>query len=418
MPLHPPVLRRASSVLAGLLAATLFTVPVAEAEELKEREEKVRTKIRRANADLAHSSSEARKAGLRLEAARADLAVARGEMAEVREELAVARRRDEREAADLANAQADLAEAKDALETGEGAAEREREETVDAVVETLQGGDPSLQIFSSLLEADGSADLVRLTEARNVIFANESREYDEMRAAEVLLGVRRQEVAAARDEAAVRREAAAAALEEVRILRDRARQAKAQLRDRVLDRRSARRDAAVARARDARLLERLKIEERRIQARIAAAARRAAQRRPSARHQQQAGGFLRPTAGYISSPFGYRRHPIYGYYGLHDGVDIAAPCGTAVYAPLGGRVLSRYYSDVYGNRLFVGLGFVNGRYLTAVYNHLDQSTVQRGSSVNRGQVVGTVGNTGWSTGCHLHFTLLAGGRAVDPESFF
>ena len=417
MPLHPPVVRRASSVLAGLLAATLFTVPVAEAEELKEREEKVRTKIRRANADLAHSSAQARKAGLRLEAARADLAVARGEMAEVREELALARRRDEREAADLASAQADLAEAEDALETGEDAAEREREEMVDAVVETVQGGDLSLQIFTSLLEADGSADLIRLTEARNVIFANESREYDEMRAAEVLLEVKRQGVTAARDEAAVRREAAAAALAEVRTLRDRAQRVKAQIRDRVQDQRSARRQAAAARARDARLLERLKIEERRIQTRIAAAARRAAQRRPSLRHQRPA-GFLRPTSGYISSPFGYRRHPIYGYYSLHNGVDIAAPCGTAVIAPLGGRVLSRYYSDIYGNRLFVGLGIVNGRYLTAVYNHLAQSTVQRGSMVNRGQVVGTVGNTGWSTGCHLHFTLLAGGRAVDPESFF
>lgn len=418
MPLHPPVLRRASSVLAGLLTATLLTVPVAEAEEPKERAEKVRTKIRRANADLTHSSSRARKAGLRLEAARADLAVARGELVEVREELVVARRRDEREAVDLAKAESDLTEAEYALETGEVAAEREREEMVDVVVETLQGGDPNLQIFTLLLEAESSADLVRLTEARNIIVANESREYDEMRAAEVLLEVKRQEVTVARDEAVVRREAAAAALDEVRTLRGRTQRVKAQMRDRVLEQRSARRRAAVAKARDARLLARLKAEERRIQARIAAAAKRAAQRRPSSRHKMSGAGFLRPTTGYISSPFGYRRHPIYGYYGLHDGVDIAAPCGTAVYAPLGGRVLSRYYSDVYGNRLFVGLGVVNGRYLTAVYNHLARSTVQRGSTVDRGQLLGAVGDTGWSTGCHLHFTLLAGGRAVDPESFF
>jgi murein DD-endopeptidase MepM/ murein hydrolase activator NlpD len=174
------------------------------------------------------------------------------------------------------------------------------------------------------------------------------------------------------------------------------------------------------------MLRQLKLEERKIKARIAAAARRAAaaarrtaNKHPAAGSQSSGGaGFLRPSSGYISSPFGYRRHPIYGYYGLHDGVDIAAPCGTTVRAPLNGRVLSRYYSDVYGNRLFIGLGIVNGRYLTAVYNHLAQSSVARGSSVRRGQSVGMVGDTGWSTGCHLHFTVLAGGRAVDPEPFF
>ena len=416
--LRQPALRRLAPVLAGLLVVTLFALPVAEADELKDREREVREKIHRASSHLAYSSSTARRARLRLETARAALADARAKAAEIRQELVAARQRDARMAVQLADAEARVAGAEDAAKAGQLAVEDQREEVVDTAVETLQGGDPRLHAFASFLQSDAPADFVRLAEARDVILANESWEYGELQAAEVLLQVKQQEVESSRDAVGLRRLAAAETLEEVRVLRRRAQRAQAEIRDRVLDRRETRRKAAAAAARDARLLRRLRMEERRIKIRIAAAARRAAQRHASSTRGLSGAGFMRPTAGYISSPFGYRRHPIYKYYGLHDGVDIAAPCGTAVYAPLSGRVLSRYYSDVYGNRLFVGLGFVKGRYLTAVYNHLARSTVQRGSAVRRGQVVGMVGNTGWSTGCHLHFTVLAGGRPVDPESFF
>ena len=92
-------------------------------------------------------------------------------------------------------------------------------------------------------------------------------------------------------------------------------------------------------------------------------ARRAATTAPT-------GGFLdRPGARLVTSPFGYRTHPIYGYCGLHDGTDFGAACGEPLYAAAGGTVIARYYSSVYGNRLYRRLGMVNGKNLTVVYNH-------------------------------------------------
>ena len=82
-----------------------------------------------------------------------------------------------------------------------------------------------------------------------------------------------------------------------------------------------------------------------------------------------------------------------------------------------GTVLSRYWSDVYGNRLYLDVGKVNGHNLTVVYNHATSYRVNVGYHVTRGEIVGYVGSTGWSTGCHLHFTVLLDGNPVDPMHY-
>ena len=64
-------------------------------------------------------------------------------------------------------------------------------------------------------------------------------------------------------------------------------------------------------------------------------------------------------------------------------------------------MISEYYSSVWGNRLFLNLGLVNGKNVTVIYNHLSRYRIHVGQRVSRGQVVGYVGTTGWSTGCHL-----------------
>lgn len=417
-PFPRAAIRRSSAACAlSVVMISLLAGPVATADELKDRERGVRQSIKRANADLAHSSKRSRLASRRLETARVELREARAELVTARQRLIAARQRDAQMRGKLATAESRLAESEQLLDAGQSAVEVQRADVVDTIVETVQEGDPRLRAFASLLNSEDPADLIRLNEARDVMLATETRAYDELKAAQVLLQVNQAKVESARDEVALRRKSAAENLDAMRELHVRTKRASAQVRDRVLTRRVASRQAVTARQRDARLLRKLKSEERRIKARIAAAARRA-ERRQAGRHRLPAAGFLRPTAGYVSSPFGYRTHPIYGYRSLHNGVDIAAPCGTPVYAMSSGRVLSRYYSGVYGNRLFVGLGVVNGRYMTAVYNHMARSTVRRGSRVARGQLVGYVGDTGWSTGCHLHLTLLAGGRPVDPENYY
>ncbi|MGH3308008.1 MAG: M23 family metallopeptidase, partial [Nocardioides sp.] len=175
-------------------------------------------------------------------------------------------------------------------------------------------------------------------------------------------------------------------------------------------------EAARARRHDMRELRELRREEARIKQLILAQARKAARSRGG--FNGASGGFLdRPVPGIVTSPFGYRRHPIYGYWGLHDGIDFRAGCGQPLYASASGRVITRYYSSSYGNRLYLGVGMVNGKFITVVYNHLSGYRVGTGQNVGRGEVIGYAGTTGWSTACHLHFTVLANGQPVNPNNY-
>jgi murein DD-endopeptidase MepM/ murein hydrolase activator NlpD len=162
------------------------------------------------------------------------------------------------------------------------------------------------------------------------------------------------------------------------------------------------------------VLRELREREARIKQQILAAARE-----ESNTFSGATGGFLNyPVNGSVTSPFGMRQHPIYGYWGLHDGTDFGAACGAPLLASAQGTVVETYYDEVYGNRLYLNVGRVNGANLTLVYNHMTSYRAGEGDRVGRGQVVGTVGSTGWSTGCHLHFTVLRNGEPVDPMTYF
>jgi murein DD-endopeptidase MepM/ murein hydrolase activator NlpD len=124
-----------------------------------------------------------------------------------------------------------------------------------------------------------------------------------------------------------------------------------------------------------------------------------------------------PGPGYITSPYGWRIHPIYHYWGLHDGTDFHAPCGTPERAADGGKVISEYYSSVWGNRLYLDLGNINGHNFTVIYNHIERYRIHTGASVTRGETLAFAGTTGWSTGCHLHFTVMRDGVAVNPMDY-
>ncbi|MFC6151707.1 MULTISPECIES: M23 family metallopeptidase [Mumia] len=121
-------------------------------------------------------------------------------------------------------------------------------------------------------------------------------------------------------------------------------------------------------------------------------------------------GFVVPVDAPISSPFGMRIHPITGELRLHDGTDLAAACGTPVGSAAAGRVVAVTYVPAYGNRVVVE----HGGGLVTSYNHLAAASVPTGAVVGAGSVVGTVGSTGLSTGCHLHWMALEHGRPIDP----
>lgn len=116
-------------------------------------------------------------------------------------------------------------------------------------------------------------------------------------------------------------------------------------------------------------------------------------------------------SGKISSPFGERVHPITGKKTFHDGVDIAIPTGTRLYSAVTGQVVKAYYSDSGGNMVTVRTE--SGWEVT--YMHMDSISVSEGQTVFKGQFVGCSGNTGNSTGPHLHIRVHdADGRKINP----
>jgi murein DD-endopeptidase MepM/ murein hydrolase activator NlpD len=124
------------------------------------------------------------------------------------------------------------------------------------------------------------------------------------------------------------------------------------------------------------------------------------------------GTLRRPVGGPITSPFGPRVHPVTGVRKLHDGTDFGVPCGAPVRAAGDGIVVSRRFSGAYGNRVVVR----HAGGLETSYNHLASQSVSAGQRVKTSTIVGRVGSTGLSTGCHLHFMTRRGGRLVDPMS--
>jgi murein DD-endopeptidase MepM/ murein hydrolase activator NlpD len=104
----------------------------------------------------------------------------------------------------------------------------------------------------------------------------------------------------------------------------------------------------------------------------------------------------------ISSPFGWRVHPIFGGVRMHTGTDIAAPAGTPVVATYSGRVTVADFVGGYG--LTVVLRH-DDRTIETIYGHLSEIFVRPGDTIQQGEVIGRVGSTGNSTGPHLHFEL-------------
>ena len=129
------------------------------------------------------------------------------------------------------------------------------------------------------------------------------------------------------------------------------------------------------------------------------------------------GIFQMPVSGYeITSSFGYRMHPVYGYEKLHNGTDWGVPCGVGQGAIGAGVVSDAGYDSGGGNYVNVNHGMVGGSSYVSEYLHLSEISVGVGQSVGAGQVVGLTGTTGSSTGCHLHLTIYQDGAPIDPLS--
>ena len=128
------------------------------------------------------------------------------------------------------------------------------------------------------------------------------------------------------------------------------------------------------------------------------------------------GMFKWPAPSYtrISSPFGWRTHPVYGDKRFHNGVDMAAPGGSPILAAYDGTVAAAGYSSTMGNYIYLN----HGSGLVTIYMHASALYVKAGQNVSKGDKIAAVGTTGTSTGNHLHFGVRLNGSYVDPMGYF
>lgn len=124
------------------------------------------------------------------------------------------------------------------------------------------------------------------------------------------------------------------------------------------------------------------------------------------------GSMIWPVSGHISCEYGYRYCPYHGYE-LHTGIDIAVGTGTSVKAASSGVVRQAYYNSSYGNMVLID----NGGGIYTLYAHNSSLLVSAGQKVSQGQVIARSGNTGNSTGPHVHFEVRVNGQYVNPRNY-
>ena len=130
-----------------------------------------------------------------------------------------------------------------------------------------------------------------------------------------------------------------------------------------------------------------------------------------------ASGFVKPIQGRITSPFGWRTHPIFNSKSFHSGVDIGGPNLGAIRASNSGKVIYSGWYGGYGKVVIVEHGIINGKPITTLYAHMNSTAVSNGQRVQKGQVLGYEGTTGYSTGPHCHFEVRVNGQPNNPLNY-
>jgi murein DD-endopeptidase MepM/ murein hydrolase activator NlpD len=120
-----------------------------------------------------------------------------------------------------------------------------------------------------------------------------------------------------------------------------------------------------------------------------------------------------PVEAGITSSFGWRRHPVTGVRALHSGVDIGSPVGTVIRATADGEVTAAGWDGGYGLRVVIDHGYD----IETLYGHCSKVEVKVGQRVQRGDVIARVGDTGVSTGPHVHYEVRINGKPTDPAPY-
>jgi murein DD-endopeptidase MepM/ murein hydrolase activator NlpD len=375
----------AASSLAASLAIpfTGVTAPLqkriekkrAQVGKVKHREGVLTSTISGYNTRISGLQGEIRGTSQRLTRVQGDLTRQQAELARVRDRLEVARDRLERVRSELETARAVLSQ---------------------RLVEIYKSDDPDS--LTVVLEADGFEDLLERAEYLDRISDQDAEVTDRVRRLRVKVKRQTDQLAVLED----REEGATLAITQQRdslvSSRNRLVAARGELAGARAQRQSALSKVRATRVHLEKDLDSLEAESARVQARLSGG---------GGPIRRGSGRFIIPTSGSFTSPFGQR------WGRLHAGVDIAAPVGTPIRAADSGRVAIAGPTGGYGNYTCIQ----HGGNISTCYGHQSRIGVSVGASVRQGQVIGAVGNTGNSTGPHLHFEVRVGGSPVNPMGY-
>ena len=418
-------------------AFTLMSPPVAAvATDPKDQKRKVDREIAQLREQLHETSSDLASAYLALRTTQAALPAAKAKLDKATAALAKADQRNDEMAVALQVARANEARAVDALVKTDADIADTRSRVAHFAAQMYQ--DQGMGQLSVALSATSPDDFATKIAMADTVMSVQNKSLDRLSTVQAAATAQKAHVEALRRDVARAKVAAEKALKAATAARAQASAAKIQL-DRLAAQQA--RQAAQVKARKAAEQTRLtgmQAESNRLKKVLAARARaakiaaararakreaaaRAAARRAKKRYvpppPERSGGYLSaPSGAPVSSEYGMRYHPVLHYWRLHAGRDYAANCGQPIYAAASGTIISAGGAGGYGNQVVIDHGVHSGVSLATTYNHMS-SFARTGGYIRRGAVVGYVGTTGTSTGCHLHFETREDGNPVDPRKW-
>ena len=404
-----------AGILATALVATLTAPSFADKKDDLERQKReANSEAAKAKKDLEASTQELIEAAAALKKAQAKLDSAEAQLGATRGKVAAAKAVDQEMQVKLNRSQVALETARLKLKKGEKKLKASAADVEEFAVQEFLQGDPKLRAVSGLLRGQDAEEFSEQLSLNSAISDQQVATMQQLDATRVILKLNRQKVQKLRDQVKVQRAQAAANLAEKQRLEVIAEDQAELVTVLVAKRQGAKKLAASAQAEDERQYRAFRSEAAALEARIRALAAKEVKSGGKGSGGDSGGALSYPVNGPITSPYGMRVHPVTGVYKLHDGTDFGVGCGTPIRAAASGTIVEHYINGAYGNRVILNNRVKSGVSVVTTYNHMSRFALSSGSKVKRGQVIGYVGTTGYSTGCHLHFMVLVNGSTTNP----